>query len=49
VSVGGWSPLFATPLVHPFYWSDKAVMGSVGRSLAKGWQWLNTVTPAPSP
>jgi hypothetical protein len=36
VSVTG--PLFSwTPLVHPFYWSDAGVMGTIGQSLAQAW------------
>ncbi|NMO21543.1 hypothetical protein HPC49_42380 [Pyxidicoccus fallax] len=39
-------PLFSwTPLVHPFYWSDDAVMGPIGRSLADAWRRLGEKKP----
>lgn len=34
-------PVSATPLVHPFYWSDRAVMDGIARGLAEGWRVLN--------
>ncbi|MFC5995712.1 hypothetical protein ACFQE5_15985 [Pseudonocardia hispaniensis] len=37
VSVHGWNPIFATPLAHPYYWSDRAVMQRIARSLAAAW------------
>ncbi|TYB61871.1 hypothetical protein FXF51_27805 [Nonomuraea sp. PA05] len=41
MTVRGWRPVYGTPLVHPFYWTDRKVMEAVGRSLAKGWRHLN--------
>ncbi|WAM26580.1 hypothetical protein [Myxococcus sp. NMCA1] len=36
-------PLFSwTPLVHPFYWSDDAVMRDIGTSLAGAWKQLSS-------
>lgn len=41
VTVRGRWPVFQTPLVHPYYWSDGKVMEAIARSLAKGWRSLN--------
>jgi hypothetical protein len=42
-------PLFSwTPLVHPFYWSDDAVMEPIGRSLADAWRRLGATPPVPT-
>lgn len=40
-------PLFSwTPLSHPFYWSDEAVMRDIGQSLAEAWRRLAASPPA---
>lgn len=42
-------PLFSwTPLVHPFYWSDDAVMGPIGQSLAEAWRQAGAMPPVPT-
>ncbi|WP_326642335.1 hypothetical protein OG884_04210 [Streptosporangium sp. NBC_01755] len=41
VTVRGPWPVFATPLVHPFYWTDPQVIDAIGGSLAAGWRNLN--------
>ncbi|GEL17415.1 hypothetical protein [Pseudonocardia asaccharolytica] len=40
VSLHGWNPIFATPLAHPYYWTDRSVMRRIARSLAAGWRLL---------
>lgn len=40
VRLGRW-PLSVTPLVHPYFWSDRGVMDRIGASLADGWRALN--------
>jgi hypothetical protein len=35
-------PISLTPLVHPFYWADQAVMDGIGRTLAESWLHLNS-------
>lgn len=34
-------PVSWLPLVHPFYWSDDAVMEPIGRALARAWRQVN--------
>ncbi|MBK7720891.1 MAG: hypothetical protein IPI32_01340 [Austwickia sp.] len=41
VRLGTW-PLSLTPLVHPYFWSNRALMDCIGASLARGWQTVNT-------
>ena len=35
-------PISMTPLVHPFYWSDRAVIRPIARRLAESWLRLNS-------
>jgi len=36
-------PFSWLPLVHPFYWTDDAVMQPIARALAKAWQQVNGI------
>ena len=45
VRLGTW-PLSWTPLVHPFYWTNRALMNRIGAALADGWRTLNGVPSA---
>lgn len=40
VRLGTW-PLSLTPLVHPFFWSNRALMDRIGAALADGWRAVN--------
>lgn len=40
VRLGTW-PLSMTPLVHPFFWSNRRLMDRIGASLADGWRAIN--------
>ncbi len=44
VRLGRW-PLSLTPLVHPFFWSDRDVMDRIGAALAEGWRQVNAPQP----
>lgn len=38
-------PLSWTPIVHPYYWSNRRVMSSIASRLANGWRVLQTRRP----
>lgn len=40
VRLGTW-PLSLTPLVHPYFWSNRKLMDRIGAALAEGWRTLN--------